>query len=87
MPPRTITAVGIGTFVDPRGGGGNINAITTEDLVERVRFDGQDYLAYKTFPINVAMLRGTTVDTDGNIIMEKGALTLEVLANVLDPIG
>jgi propionate CoA-transferase len=85
--PRTITTVGIGTFVDPLNGGGKLNDITTEELVERVRFDGQDYLAYKTFPINVAILRGTTADTDGNITMEKGALTLEALANVLDPIG
>lgn len=78
--PRTITTVGIGTFVDPLNGGGKINAITTEDLVERVQFDGNDYLAYKTFPINVAILRGTTADTDGNITMEKEALTLEALA-------
>jgi len=78
--PRTITTVGIGTFVDPVNGGGKINDITTEDLVERVQFDGNDYLAYKTFPINVAILRGTTADTDGNITMEKEALTLESLA-------
>ena len=78
--PRTITTVGIGTFVDPLNGGGKINDITTEDLVERIQFDGNDYLAYKTFPINVALLRGTTADTDGNITMEKEALTLEALA-------
>ena len=78
--PRTITTVGIGTFVDPLNGGGKINDITTEDLVERIQFDGNDYLAYKTFPINVAILRGTTADTDGNITMEKEALTLESLA-------
>ncbi|MGD9353697.1 MAG: CoA-transferase, partial [Desulfobacterales bacterium] len=69
--PRTITSVGIGTFVDPRHGGGKINPLTTEDIVELITFDGQDYLAYKTFPINVAILRGTTADTDGNITMEK----------------
>ena len=78
--PRTITTVGLDTFVDPLNGGGKINDITTEELVERIQFDGNDYLAYKTFPINVAILRGTTADTDGNITMEKEALTLESLA-------
>ena len=78
--PRTITSVGLGTFVDPRNGGGKINTLTTEDIVERIEFDGQEYLAYKTFAINVALLRGTTADSDGNVTMEKEALTLESLA-------
>ena len=78
--PRTLTTVGMWTYVDPRFGGGKINSATTEDLVELLNFDGTDYLAYKTFPINVAIIRGTTADTDGNITMEKEALTQEVLA-------
>jgi propionate CoA-transferase len=78
--PRTITSVGLGTFVDPRNGGGRINPMTTEEIVELITFDGKEYLAYRTLPINVAILRGTTADTDGNITMEREALTLESLA-------
>lgn len=77
--PRTISAVGLGTYVDPRLGGGKVNAVTTQDLVELIQFDGRDYLAYKTMPIHVAFLRGTTADMDGNITMEKEPLTLEML--------
>ncbi|MFO7570376.1 MAG: acyl CoA:acetate/3-ketoacid CoA transferase [Smithellaceae bacterium] len=77
--PRTITHVGIGTFVDPRLEGGKVNRITTEDIVELIHFDGREYLAYRTLPVSVALLRGTTADMDGNISMEKEAFTLEVL--------
>ncbi len=78
--PRTISAVGLGTFADPRLTGGKVNAITEEDLVEVISFDGREYLAYKTMPIQVALLRGTTADMDGNITMEKEPLTMEVLS-------
>ncbi len=77
--PRTISHVGLGTFVDPRNTGGKINSRTTEEIVDLIEFDGKEYLAYRTFPIDVAILRGTTADEDGNITTEKEALTLESL--------
>ncbi|MFO1346918.1 MAG: acyl CoA:acetate/3-ketoacid CoA transferase [Rhodocyclaceae bacterium] len=78
--PAQISRVGLGTFVDPRYGGGKINDCTKEDLVSLINVGGEDYLMYKTFPVNVGIIRGTTADPDGNITMEKEALTLEALA-------
>ncbi|SCM79000.1 short chain acyl-CoA transferase: fused alpha subunit; beta subunit [uncultured Sporomusa sp.] len=77
--PGLITKVGMGTFVDPRVDGAKMNTATTEDMVKVVEFEGEEWLFYKTFPINVALIRGTTVDEYGNLTMENEGVLMEAL--------
>ena len=53
--PGTISKVGLRTFVDPREQGGKLNNVTTEELVEVLNIGGEEWLRYKSFPINVAL--------------------------------
>ncbi|WP_254276691.1 acyl CoA:acetate/3-ketoacid CoA transferase [Halomonas sp. 3H] len=78
--PGTLTRVGLGTFVDPRLGGGRINDVTPDERVRLLPIDGEEYLFYPALPLQVALLRGTTADTLGNVTMEREALVLEALA-------
>jgi propionate CoA-transferase len=78
--PGLLTKTGLHTFVDPRLQGGRQSPSAKEDLVELVKFRGEDYLFYKPYKVDIAFLRGTTADEDGNVSMEQEAVTLEMLS-------
>lgn len=75
--PIQINKVGLGTFVDPDISGGRLNkAAKKTTLVKKVKINGEDYLAYSVPKPNVAIIRGTFADEDGNISFEEEPLTL-----------
>eukprot|EP00210_Caulerpa_lentillifera_P008453 g8065.t1 len=79
-----LTPIGLGTFVDPLEQGGKKNQMTNEDIVRSVEINGKRllwYLAPKK--IDIAILRGTTADIDGNITFEKEALLSDSLLKAI----
>lgn len=81
--PGVLTKIGWDTVVDPRYGGGKMNAVTTEDLVSRVQFDGEEWLYFKSIPVDVAIIRATTADENGNLSMEHEGAYLGALDQAL----
>ena len=78
--PGLLTKTGLNTFVDPRQQGARQSPSTPLDFVEVVNLAGEEWLFFKPVPVNVAFLRGTTADEDGNITMEEEAVFGEMLA-------
>jgi propionate CoA-transferase len=78
--PGLLSEVGLHTFIDPRIDGGRQSKCAKENLVELVKLAGKEWLFYKPYGINVAFLRGTTADEDGNVTMEREAVFGEMLS-------
>jgi propionate CoA-transferase len=77
--PGLITKVGLNTYVDPRQTGGK-QGPAEEDLVEVIELSGEEWLLYRSFPIDVAVIRGSTIDEEGNLTLDDEAINGEMLA-------
>ncbi len=72
--PGVITKIGLGTYMDPRIDGGRMNSISKKDMVELLEIDGEEYLLYKApKKVDIALVRGTYMDEDGNIAIDREA--------------
>ena len=79
----TITSVGIGTFADPRNGGGRLNEKTKDDICKIIELEGEEQLFYPRLPMDVAFIRGTYADEQGNVTMEKEVAPLDGTAQAM----
>ncbi|MGI6236397.1 MAG: CoA-transferase [Candidatus Excrementavichristensenella sp.] len=79
--PGCLSRVGLGIFVDPRIEGPGINEISRDDsMVRVVEIDDEEYLYYKLPKFDVAIIKGTTVDPNGNISFENEWVTVDALS-------
>ena len=78
--PGLMTHVGLGTFVDPRLDGGKMNDAAQDDLVESIVIGGKDYLRYLPFPLDVALLKGSVADEEGNISLDEEPANVDIYA-------
>jgi propionate CoA-transferase len=78
--PGLITHVGLGSFVDPRDGGGRQTARAPNDMVELILLHGREFLFYPAFRVDVAVIRATTADEAGNLTMEREPFIGDALA-------
>lgn len=78
--PGLFTKVGLGTFVDPRVEGGRMNGCAKDELVKLVDVDGEEYLFYPVFKPDIALIRGTIADENGNISFYHESVINEGLA-------
>ena len=75
-----LSEVGIGIFADPRVDTCALNGISKKELVKVLEIEGKDYLLFHTPKIDIALIKGTTVDPNGNISFEKECLSVDALA-------
>ena len=74
--PGHLSRNGLGTFTDPRNGGGRLNQRTREQLVRLVRPAGDEALLFHGFPIDVALIGVAFMEGTAAIAMTRDAMTV-----------
>ncbi|GHT79625.1 acetate CoA-transferase YdiF [Spirochaetia bacterium] len=66
-----ITDIGLNLFVDPKYHGYRLNRRSGEELVTDMVIDGKRRLKYRIPPMDVALIKGSYADDEGNVSFEK----------------
>ena len=77
--PKRVTINVVCCCRDPRQGGGKLTKRTAKDVVQLVKLGSKEYLWYKAPRIDVALIRGSTADVDGNVTFEREAFVGDAL--------
>jgi propionate CoA-transferase len=82
--PGVLTKVGMETFVDPDQEGCAMNAVARATaIVSRVAFAGEDWLHFPPIHPDVAIIRASTADENGNLTFEQEGATLGAMEMAL----
>lgn len=82
--PGVLTKVGMETFVDPDQEGCAMNAAArAKPLVRRVEFAGEEWLHFPALQPDVAIIRASTSDENGNLTFEQEGATLGAMEMAL----
>lgn len=82
--PGVLTKVGMETFADPALEGCAMNAAArATPIVKRVAFEGEDWLYFPALRPDVALIRATTADENGNLTFEDEGATLGAMEMAL----
>jgi len=76
--PGLLTDVGLRTYIDPRVEAGRTNKAAKEPLSQVMQFAGREWLFYPAIKVDVAIIRGTSADPQGNISVEHEPASLGI---------
>jgi len=76
--PGLLTSVGLQTYIDPRVEGGRANGAAKEPLSQVIQLAGREWLFYPALKVDVAIIRGTSADPQGNISVEHEPASLGI---------
>lgn len=82
--PGVLTQVGMDTFVDPEQDGCAMNQTARNTpLVRKVEFEGDTWLHFPAIRPDVAIIRASTADENGNLTFEQEGATLGAMEMAL----